>query len=182
MPIEHNIERANRTNFRSCLEALSRPGKPQNIEPLFNSPLLGLASVFLYAEVSHHYDGTLDFEVIRALCGSPQRSAEMADYLFYESAEPEMLDKLKFGTPENPEDGATLTCQICDEKSPSTPVKMSGPGINGHLTTTLPLQVTFLQRLMEKNTHFPLGIDLFIISNGNMLIGIPRTTRIEVLQ
>ncbi len=179
----HDIENMNRNNFRSSLEALARPGEIQALQPLFNSPLLAMASVFLYAEVSHHYNGGLDFDLIRALCGSPAAEAGEADYLFFDEPASNMLKTAKTGTVESPEKSATLVFAYAPEHlQAGVPVCISGPGIRGATELTLPVDTTFIGLLREKNEHFPLGVDLFFVSWHNQLLGLPRTTYIEVVQ
>jgi alpha-D-ribose 1-methylphosphonate 5-triphosphate synthase subunit PhnH len=39
----------------------------------------------------------------------------------------------------------------------------------------------FIAALQKKNSSFPMGIDLFFVDNDNMLLGLPRTTCIEVM-
>lgn len=43
----------------------------------------------------------------------------------------------------------------------TTQVRLSGPGINGATSHVLPLSEAFLAALQEKNSSFPMGIDLF---------------------
>jgi alpha-D-ribose 1-methylphosphonate 5-triphosphate synthase subunit PhnH len=182
MEIEYDIEEINRHNFRKSLEALARPGTSQTIAPLFDSALLAMASVFLYAEVTHHYSGKLDFEMVRALCGSKPVGAEAADYLFFDSPEKEYLLAAKTGSPESPELNATLIfyCPAGDHGT-SSQVVLSGPGINGSKEVDLPVGQGFIETLWEKNEDFPMGIDLFLITDNNTLLGLPRTTHIEVI-
>jgi alpha-D-ribose 1-methylphosphonate 5-triphosphate synthase subunit PhnH len=182
MRIEYDIEEINRNNFRKCLEALARPGSPQTISPLFDSGLLAMASVFLYAEVSHYYQGELDFEMVRALCGSKHVDAETADYLFFDNPREEYLQDAKTGSPESPELNATLIfyCPKTDHET-SSQVILSGPGINGSRKVVLPASHGFIKILQEKNDDFPMGIDLFFITDDNTLLGLPRTTHIEVI-
>jgi len=179
---EHDLERANRKNFRNSLEAMARPGEIQPITPLFGSGLLAMASVLLYAEVSCFYQGNLDFELIRAICGARTACREMADYLFFDSPDPAELAEVKTGTAESPEQGATLLFDCSYPGHEETKVRLSGPGIDGTKKITLPVTAIFLARLAEKNESFPMGIDLFFIDRNNMLFGLPRTTRIEVIQ
>lgn len=180
MLYEHDIEKINRLNFRSCLEALSRPGELQTISPLFNSGLLAMASLLLYAEVSHFYNGNLDFELITALCGSEQEGQNEADYLFFDTIDPAPLDHAKSGSAESPELSATLIFAQGEEHQVITTTILSGPGINDHKQVNLPLGPQFIERLSEKNSQFPFGVDVFIITPNNQLIGLPRTTKIEV--
>lgn len=182
MKIEYDIEEINRHNFRQSLGALARPGSSQTILPLFDSGLLAMASVFLYAEVSHHYKGELDFELVRALCGSKHVAKEEGDYLFFDQPDKEYLLDAKVGSPESPELNATLvfSCQGAAETA-GTKVMLTGPGINGSRETELPLSRSFLAALNEKNEDFPMGLDLFLITDNTTILGLPRTTHIEVI-
>ena len=181
MRFEHNIEKINRDNFRSSLEALSRPGEMQPVLPLFNSGLLAMASVLLYAEVSHYYAGNLDFDMVRALTGSEQSSQDGADYLFFDAPHPEQLNLVKRGTAENPESSATLIYDLTTVTEGVTKVQLSGPGIQKKKESMLPLSNDFITELMRVNKDFPFGVDLLLICSGNNLVGLPRTTRIEVV-
>lgn len=181
MQTEHDIEKINRDNFRSSLEALSRPGETKELTPLFGSGLLAMASVLLYAEVSHFYSGKLDFDLIRALCGSPVHEKKDADYLFFDSLQEEHLHGVKTGSPENPDSNSTLIFSALDESEYSLRVRLSGPGINGSKDITLPAAEEFIAKLAKINESFPMGIDLFIVDRNDKLLGLPRTTQIEVL-
>ncbi len=140
-----------------------------------------MASVFLYAEVSHFYTGNLDFDMIRALCGSQQASLEEADYLFFHTPLVEQLDKAKIGSAENPELSATLVYDISGDQQNITKTVLTGPGIRDRKEITLPLGKDFIEFLMEKNENFPFGIDLFLVLPDDNLVGLPRTTKIEVV-
>ncbi|THB77172.1 MAG: hypothetical protein D6B25_07705 [Desulfobulbaceae bacterium] len=181
MRVEHDIEKINRENFRSSLEALARPGEPQPILPLFDSGLLAMASVFLYAEVTHYYRGNLEFDMIRALCGSHQTTVDQADYLFLDALSVEHLQLAKSGTAESPELSATIVCGLNDQLRHQASARLTGPGIKDYRDTTLPFDANYAQLLTEKNEQFPFGVDLFFVSPDNMLFGLPRTTKIEVL-
>jgi alpha-D-ribose 1-methylphosphonate 5-triphosphate synthase subunit PhnH len=182
MKLEHDIEKINRNNFRSSLKSLARPGKEQAILPLFGSGLLGMASVFLFSEVTHYYRGDLDFELIRALCGSRHTEADKADYLFFDAPREEHLEPVKSGTPESPELSATLLFTYNEHHLVGgVGVVISGPGIDCSRELTLPVNRQFIEKMQEKNENFPMGVDLFFISWNNRILGLPRTTHIEVV-
>lgn len=176
---EQDIEKINRSNFRSSLEALARPGLEKPLTPLFGSGVMAMASVLLYAEVSYFADEHLDFELIRAICGSRAVAPGEADYLFFVGPQPAHLLLAKIGTGENPEEGATML--FATDGLSCTSVRLSGPGIPGKREGRLPVTADFLKQLVEINSCFPQGLDLFFISPDNMLLGLPRTTMIEVL-
>jgi len=181
MKHHYDIEKINRHNFRNSLEAMAQPGKRQQITPLFGSSLLAMASVFLYVEVSHYQESALDFGLIGAICGSPLASQKEADYLFLDSPLARMVSSAKIGTSENPEESATLIFSYTsDQLRNGTAAVLEGPGIDGRKAVELPVDSLFVEELTWKNSDFPLGVDLFFIGWDDSLIGLPRTTRIEV--
>lgn len=178
--IEIDIEKINRMNFRSCLSALSQPGSIYPLQPLFDSALQAMASVLLYTEVGYHYDGEQDFQMVTALTGAKLQSIGLAEYLFFDVTDSAVLKEAKRGTAENPESGATLLFQ-CEDVSDGLPVNLSGPGIDGSLQARLPVGANFIGVLQEINSAFPTGLDLFFVDTRSRILGLPRTTNIEVL-
>ncbi len=176
---EIDTEKLNRANFRKCLEALSHPGKLYPVLPLFDSGLLALASVLLYSEVTYHYQGALNFQVVTALTGAKIASPEQADYLFSDQPDQLALQGAKAGVGESPEDSATLLFQ-CDDLTTGYPVILTGPGIDGSFAARLPLQADFIKHFQEKNSSFPSGVDLLLIDKACRIVGLPRTVQIEV--
>lgn len=180
----NNIEQLNRVNFRSSLEALARPGQLQLIEPLFDSRLQAMASVLLYSEVSYCYEGKEDFQMVQAICGAKKEATDKADYLFFDGTGADALDALsksKVGTVEQPELGATLIFKCRDFDGDGTAVQLTGPGIATKVITSLPVEPGFIDQLQSKNDSFPMGVDLFFLSDSGKLLGLPRTTAIEVI-
>lgn len=177
--LDIDVDAINRTNFRNCLEALSRPGTLYGIMPLFGSGLLGMASVFLYSEVGYHCSDTLDFEIVAALTGAGEKSVEKAEYLFSEKADLGLLQRAKVGSGESPEGGATIIFG-CETMDSGVPVVLSGPGIDGLKTVFLPVDRFLIDCFLEKNREFPLGVDLFLVDPTNRIMGLPRTVKIEV--
>lgn len=177
---QNDIERINRVNFRSSLEALARPGQVQEVQPLFDSTLQAMASVLLYSEVSYCYQGQEDFQMIQAICGAGSVGAAEADYLFFDQPDVDFLYHAKTGTAEKPEHSATLIFKCATLEGKGIQVNLSGPGIETICSTTLPVDGQFLQQLKIKNETFPMGVDVFFISEQGQLLGLPRTTQIEV--
>ncbi len=173
-----DIEQLNRHNFRAALEALARPGDTYPVRPLFASPLLAMASVLLYGETSYHYQGSADFDLVRAICGANSQAADKADYLFADQPDLHLLQAARPGTGECPELGATLICLT--DASTKTAVRLSGPGINGEKQMSLPLPPAFIAAREQKNAYFPLGVDILLLGE-KVLMALPRTTTIEVL-
>lgn len=180
MITEQNVELLNRINFRSCLNAMARPGTVFPIEPFFHSAMMALASVLLYPEVRFFQQADGDWTMIKAMTGTTEVKESEADYLFLDQPDPDILTASQHGDQQNPERSATLVCS-CDSFANGNPVLLKGPGIQGSKRTTLPVPPVFLQRLAEKNKDFPLGIDLFFLSLDNTVCALPRTTSVELL-
>lgn len=177
---QNDIEQTNRVNFRSSLEALSRPGQLQEIQPLFNSTLQAMASVLLYSEVTYCYQGQEDFQMIQAICGVRTAHGSEADYLFFDHPDVDFLFHAKVGSAEKPEHGATLIFKCDTLGGAGTKVTLSGPGIATVHSATLPVDMQFIEQLRQKNDQFPMGVDVFFIDQQGQLLGLPRTTSIEV--
>jgi alpha-D-ribose 1-methylphosphonate 5-triphosphate synthase subunit PhnH len=175
-----DIEKVNRHNFRSCLAALAEPGKTQPLIPLFDSELLALASLLLYPEVGYHYRGTLDFQLIEAISGAQHTAVVTADYLFADHPDLELLREAKIGAAESPEFCATLVFGWSPAGQQEQNVRLHGPGIDGLVEVALPFTTQFFELLQERNSSFPMGVDLLLIDPDLCLLGLPRTTRIEV--
>ena len=72
-----DIERLNRENFRSMMNALSMPGKVEKIDSLFDSSFLAMANTLLYSEVSFFYEGKEELELIEAITNPKKKRHKM---------------------------------------------------------------------------------------------------------
>ncbi len=174
-----NLEKLNRQNFKSLRDSLAQPGKITNIKPIFKSKLLGVASVLLYSEVSYYYNGSRDITLIEAITNPKVETIQNADYIFSDEIDVNLLKSAKVGDHLNPDFSSTLIFQCVDFNT--TKVKLSGPGINGKLITSLPCNSKFIETLAEKNSEYPLGLEVFFINNSGELLALSRTTKVEVL-
>ncbi|QKF81938.1 phosphonate C-P lyase system protein PhnH [Halarcobacter ebronensis] len=174
-----DIERLNRENFRSMMNALSRPGSIERIEPLFDSHLLAIANTLLYAEVSYFYKGNEDFELINAITNAKDSNEKEADYLFCDTIDENLFEAGKVGTMKDPEFSSTYIFKCKDFCG--TKVKISGPGIDGSFNTSLPISKGFISKFNEKNSYFPLGNEVFFINENAEILGLSRTSKLEIL-
>ncbi len=180
-PALNSIERLNRDTFRACLEALARPGSVQGIDPLFDSYLLAVASSLLYSKTRYCYQGNqADFHLVEAMTGATPSLPPVSHYLFADVPSAELFEQACSGSIEQPESSAT--CIFSCNGTQETAVFLRGPGVKEKLRTNLPLDVAFIKRLIHKRPPFPLGADLFLVSDRGKIIGLPRTTKIEVQQ
>ena len=84
------------------------------------------------------------------------------------------------GTEELPEDGATAVYVINPADAPQTRVRLSGPGVDGISLCTLPLASGELADRANCCADPPLGVDLLAVTGGT-IVGLPRTTSVEVI-
>jgi len=174
-----DIEKLNRDNFKSMMNVLSMPGTIEKVEPLFDSNLLAIANTLLYSEVSFLYNGDEEFSLIEAITNAKKEDEENADYVFCDELNEYVFNKGKIGTSKDPEFSSTYVFKCNDFKG--LDVRLSGPGIDGSIDSTLPVDKSFVQFFNEKNSYYPLGNEVFFLSDSGDITAISRTTKIEVI-
>jgi alpha-D-ribose 1-methylphosphonate 5-triphosphate synthase subunit PhnH len=175
-----NIEKINRENFRSFLNALSKPGNSFKISAVDGSYLLAAATTFVFPETTFYIEDSEDIkEKIFIYTNGSESSPTDADYIFSNKLNMELLENSKTGDFLNPDKSATLffDTMVTIQKS----VILSGPGINGVKKTVLPVNENFINLFSKKNSNFPLGIDVLLLSSNGSVTGLPRTVKIEVI-
>ena len=177
-------------SFRRLLKAMSEPGvivalhqlkrgwQPLNIAT--TSVLLTLAdndtTVWLSAPLSNDIvSQSLRFHTNAPLVNQP----ELATFAVTDEAiSSEQLNALSTGTAVAPEAGATLILQVAS-LSGGRMLRLTGAGIAEERMIAPQLPECILHELTERPHPFPLGIDL-ILTCGERLLAIPRTTHVEV--
>jgi alpha-D-ribose 1-methylphosphonate 5-triphosphate synthase subunit PhnH len=186
--------------FRTMLDALSRPGKIGVVDNVLPAARRGAQENHL----PHARADLAAFAALLALCdystpvwlaqpdavlGSALRfhtGARLVDephdaafaYVHDASTLP-ALDSFAPGEPETPEQSVTLLIRV-DSLTDGTPVVLRGPGIE-HTQTIAPagLPERFWRERAQLAPLFPCGIDCYLVC-GDTLIGLPRTTRVEL--
>lgn len=174
-----DIEKLNRDNFKSMMNVLSMPGNVEKIEPLFDSNMLAIANTLLYSEVSFFYQGEEEFSLIEAITNAKKEKPESADYIFCDELNEFLFNKGKVGTSKDPEFSSTYVFKCKDFDG--LKVRLSGPGIDGHKDTILPIDKSFVQFFNEKNSYYPLGNEVFFLNEESEITAISRTTKMEVI-
>ncbi len=177
-------------SFRRLLKAMSEPGvivalhqlkrgwQPLNIAT--TSVLLTLADndtpVWLSAPLSNDIvSQSLRFHTNTPLVSQPEQATfAVTD----EAISSEQLNALSSGTAVAPEAGATLILQVAS-LSGGRMLRLTGAGIAEERMIAPQLPECILHELTERPHPFPLGIDL-ILTCGERLLAIPRTTHVEV--
>lgn len=187
------------TVFRTLLNALSRPGTIESIEtPLpaadaadaaaDGTPRAGLAAFAALLALADYATpiwlaqpdaalaAALRFHADAPLAATP-RDAAFA--YVHEAASLPPLDAFAHGTAESPEQSATVFVRV-DSLTGGTPLTLSGPGIQTtQAFSPVGLSARFWQERAALAPLFPCGIDFYFVC-GARIVGLPRTTRVEV--
>jgi alpha-D-ribose 1-methylphosphonate 5-triphosphate synthase subunit PhnH len=190
-----NDNERNQKNYRRLLEAMSRPGRVVHLEVLnANSPFAGAMAIgecLLDNEVSLSVIGNSGAQALQAaLVATTQARTEhlaLADFVFVLGGRSQGGARLaKRGRLESPEEGATLV-YCMDSEFGDEPdrlcIHLVGPGIprqEGIVPQMRGIPVEEFQELMELNADYPLGVDLFFVRPNGELMGLPRSTSIQV--
>ncbi|MDO5659172.1 MAG: phosphonate C-P lyase system protein PhnH [Paracoccus sp. (in: a-proteobacteria)] len=167
--------------FRAILEAMARPGTRQHVAGITPPEGLGIAAAVavlvlcdrstpVYLAGGH--DSTPIRDWITFQTGARFAAAPEADFAIgaWDALMP--LAQYRVGTAEYPDRSATLIV----DGGPQTRARLSGPGLQAPIEASLPDPVA----MAANAALFPLGVD-FILTEGEALTALPRSTRIEVL-
>ncbi|POZ15304.1 phosphonate C-P lyase system protein PhnH [Lelliottia aquatilis] len=177
-------------SFRRLLKAMSEPGMIVSLHQLTHgwqplniattSVLLTLADadtpVWLSASMTNDIASqNLRFHTSAPLVDQPQQAIfAVAD----EQISHEQLNALSSGSAVAPETSATLILQV-PSLSGGRMLRLTGAGIADERMVAPQLPECIIHELTERPHPFPLGIDL-ILTCGERLLAIPRTTHVEV--
>jgi alpha-D-ribose 1-methylphosphonate 5-triphosphate synthase subunit PhnH len=181
------------TVFRTLLDALARPGTIGVIETRLpaadvsaaRAGLAAFAALLTLADYATPVwlaqpDAALA-AALRFHAGAPLAEAAREAVFAYvhDAAALPPLDAFAGGTPESPEQSATVFVRV-EALSGGTPLTLRGPGIE---TTRSIAPVGLPERFWRERAalapHFPCGIDFYLVC-GASLIGLPRTTLVEM--
>jgi alpha-D-ribose 1-methylphosphonate 5-triphosphate synthase subunit PhnH len=169
--------------FREVLEAMARPGKVRQVGGAAPpAPLSVAAGAVLLTLVDPttrlHLAGAADCADVRGWVafhlGAPLVRAEDADFALgtWEALQP--VTRFRIGQPDYPDRSATLIVEM--GRLVNHGPALAGPGIELVDWLNLPETAAF----RANRALFPLGFDT-ILTAGNRLAGLPRSTRVEKL-
>jgi len=167
--------------FRMLLEAISRPGTIQKLPEAFHQSRASMAvlATLLDAEVKLADPYALlpqrAWPMLQAVASSP----EHCDYLICEgSIAPDFTPRL--GTLSCPDESATIILDVESLNGKAVQLRLTGPGIDGEVSVGIDgLHGDWLAARQSWVATFPLGVDM-VITDGDQILGLPRTTRMEV--
>lgn len=177
-------------SFRRLLKAMSEPGvivalhalhrgwEPLNVAS--TSVLLTLADNDTPVWVSETLANDIATQNIRFHTNAPVApSPELAQFaIANEAISSAQLNALAQGTDIAPDTSATLILQV-SSLSGGRMLRLTGAGIAEERMIAPQLPDCIIHELTERPHPFPLGIDL-ILTCGERLLAIPRTTHVEV--
>jgi alpha-D-ribose 1-methylphosphonate 5-triphosphate synthase subunit PhnH len=194
-----DISLGSQSVFRAALEALSYPGRPVSLEVTFEAPRAAHASSsglllallepgsLLWLSPSLANTDAATWIVFHTDCKITPHPHE-ADFAWIKHwDELPTLQCFALGTDEYPDHSTTC---VIDVAAPSTQtaaapsLTLTGPGIAvtstiEQLAATHPQMEGFVAQWTNNHASFPRGIDVFFATNTG-LIGLPRTTRIQI--
>jgi alpha-D-ribose 1-methylphosphonate 5-triphosphate synthase subunit PhnH len=181
--------------FRTLLDALARPGRIGVIETALpaadatpgaqRAGLAAFASLLALCDYATPVwlaqpDAALA-AALRFHAGAPLTDvpSEAAFAYVHDAAALPPLDTLASGTPESPEQSATVFVRVASLTGGAR-VTLRGPGIeDAHTIAPVGLPERFWQERAALAPLFPCGIDFYLVC-GDRLVGLPRTTHGEM--
>jgi alpha-D-ribose 1-methylphosphonate 5-triphosphate synthase subunit PhnH len=180
------------STFRALLDALANPGQPQALSAQLEAPT-GLAPELAAVALT-----LCDHDTLVWLDPALAESEAILAWLRFHTATPlttdpgraqfalvsgadalPALDRFALGTDEYPDRSTTIALSV-PSLTGGADLVLRGPGINDHLhIAPQGLPGGFLDRRAANRAEFPRGIDLLLVSQGQVL-GLPRTTRISM--
>lgn len=169
-----------RTNaaFEEMMWALSRPGQ---VRTLPANGIAVIAESVLDNECSYHILGDLDLDTAVGQSSARKTTIAEAEFVFAtvdDEASVASLSNIQTGDLSYPDRGATLITAATFGSG--TGIKLTGPGIKDSLTIAIDGVCPAFWSLRETSIRYPLGFDVFLV-DGDRVIGLPRSTKIEVL-
>ncbi|MBP1887589.1 phosphonate C-P lyase system protein PhnH [Sinorhizobium mexicanum] len=171
-------DRRTNASFEELMWAISRPGLVRGM------PFAGfeaLAESLIDRECTFHasLDPALDERIART--GARRAAVEKADYVFAPlggETEVAALSQMRIGTLSYPDESSTLFAPAIIGTGQA--LRLIGPGIKGEIFLRIGGVHPSFWAMRAKAIRYPLGWELYLV-DGDRLVGIPRTTKIEVL-
>lgn len=164
--------------FTALMWALSYPGQIQTL-PENVPPFLSIGETLVDLETSY-YTTNPELDEQFARLGARSKQVAQALYQFYPRFSDALLPLLQnapVGTYLSPDSSATLV--LGATIGSGYPLRLTGPGIQQETILDVNgISPRFWELRKEKNVY-PMGWDIFLVQ-GNQVVGLPRTTQVEV--
>jgi alpha-D-ribose 1-methylphosphonate 5-triphosphate synthase subunit PhnH len=179
--------------FRTLLDSMARPGKVSKLpDQALDSPIecfypFLLLFTLLDPEVGFKVldpKGCVDkAEVARYISSNtggtdlPLRDADFI--LIFGGSSERSIPDIKRGSPEYPDESATLIYQVENIGAGHT-FTLSGPGIHSECQVAIEgIDLEEIGALVEANQDFPMGLDAIFVDRTGKFICLPRSTKVR---
>jgi alpha-D-ribose 1-methylphosphonate 5-triphosphate synthase subunit PhnH len=177
-PVPDAAETRSNATFEALMWALSRPGTVQHLPG--DDP--ALISEALVDRECHVWCADPVLAARIAATGAQAADPARADHVFLSGAGPDavlaILAMVAVGSDLYPDAGATVILPARFGSGPR--LRLTGPGIETEAVIAPDDLPPGLWSLRAARCRYPMGFDLFLTA-GAQVIGLPRSTRIEVL-
>lgn len=173
-PLPSVLETRCNAAFKAVMWALSRPGVVRDLP----EPGMGqILEALIDRECAVHCADPMLADMA-ARRGAIAVAIEEADHVFVADIMEDLPGRLRRGSDLYPEDGATLIAPAI--LGHGSRLRLSGPGVNGDLVIAVGGILAGFWQCRTRETRYPTGFEILLI-DGVRLLGVPRTTMVEVL-
>lgn len=161
--------------FEALMWAMARPGEARDMAEAGLEPIV---EALIDRECVVYADSPALITLIAATGATPG-TVEMADHLFVDGLNlpADVIAAIRRGSALYPDDGATVAALVAHGTGPR--LRLTGPGIDGARDIAIAVPPAFWA-LRAQVCAYPEGFDLLLV-DGRSVIGIPRSTQVEVL-
>ena len=162
--------------FEALMWSMARPGE---VRELAEPGLAPIVEALIDRECAAYTDSAALASIIVDTGAVLAVDLAMADHLFLDELTRTggELAAIRCGSALYPDDGATLVAQVAHGTGQR--LRFTGPGIDGARDMMIALPPEFWA-MRARLCAYPEGFDLLLV-DGQAVIGIPRSTQIEVL-
>jgi alpha-D-ribose 1-methylphosphonate 5-triphosphate synthase subunit PhnH len=174
-PVPSDAEARSNATFEALMWALARPGLIRDL-PCPGQEQIVEALIDRESAV-HCVDPALASAVART--GAASVGPEAAGHVFAGVLDTAaILRSLRCGSDLYPDEGATLVAAA--NLGGGAAVRLTGPGIDGSVALTIGGLPDGFWQIRAEVMRYPMGFEVFLI-DGARVLGLPRSTRVEVL-
>lgn len=174
-PIPSEFETRTNATYAALLWALSRPGLAQTLP---DAGPAGVIDALIDRECAVYCEDAA-LSAVAQQAGAALVAPEAADHLFFcQPPAPEMLASLRQGSDLYPEGGATLILPA--RFGAGTGLRLTGPGVETAVEIAVGGIPAAFWAARRRTLRYPMGMEMFLL-DGDQVIGLPRSTKIEVL-
>lgn len=177
---------ASQRAFRALLDALARPGLPTLVDapsgvPAALVPALALADVDLTVCVLGGGNPRWE-EVVSIATGARAVELEQADLVVaLRAPTPDEVRSVRRGRADAPEQSAWLALGCEAIGRGPVQIELRGPGVpDARAVAVAGVPAEVFDALVGINRSFPAGVDTFLVAADGTVVGIPRSSSIEV--